>query len=635
MRIPTTTGRFVASALLASLALAGLGVWTVVPPRITTGARFSASPLPMESYRLFDLGATDVDADGRLDLFTLNHSARQSLLLADGRGGFIESFTGRGLDQDPSVPGLEESNEAPRPDAPGLYVYRRRKRLVLRLHDPSERLALRGTVRAPVPLAIRRAQGLEASDDDEGRLVRFAGVGSGRLVLESFVASAPHTFEIDPSLPREAIHLGREARHPPDHRFVLQWQDRHGMAWADIDGDGRRDVFIARGGRSGTLAVDDSSVRDEFFRQEPGRFVDVTAAAGFVKAGCPGRRVAWLDADGDGALDLYQVCGNQQRAAFPNRLYRQDAPGRFAEVGAAMGLDLPGDAPFAWFDVDGNRRPELLGGVGEELSVLHRDATGRFRATAVAGAPPGRLRRLAVADVDRDGDLDAYVLTTRGASLLVNEAGRLRGVAPAERGLPTKGLTANWVDVDGDGRIDLHVVPGGLYRQRPDGTFAHERALRVRAFGIRVIDARAIWIDADEDGDRDLVLALRTAPARWWGALRRRLTGRTARHHHWTVRLVRNDGPPAHWLQVDLVGSAGNREAVGAQVEAVTPAGRQVAPVGAMDGTHYSQGDYRSYFGLGAHDRFERLTVFWPDGASETMGPGQADRRLVVRRVAP
>lgn len=617
-----------------ALAIATLAVWTVVPPQISTGGRFSAQPLAIEDYRLFDLGATDVDGDGVLDLFTTNHSGRQSLLLGDGRGGFVESFAGRGLDQDPDVPGLEESDDPPLVRAPGLYVYRRRKRLLLRLHDPSGTLEVRGSIGAPVPLAVRRAQGFEATGDEDGKRVRFTGTAGGSLALESFAASAPHTVEIDPSLPREAIHLGRDARHPTGHRFVLQWQDRHGMAWSDVDGDGRRDVFISRGGRSGTVAADDASVRDQLYRQEAHGFVDVTADSGIEKAGCPGRRVAWFDADADGALDLYEVCGNQQRTAFPNRLYRQVGSWRFREAGAAMGLDLPGDAPFAWFDVDGDRRPELLGG-GEELSVLQREPTGRFRATAVPGAPPGRPRRVAVADFDRDGDLDAYVLTGRGAALLVNDAGRLHGVDPASCGLPVRGLTANWVDADGDGRVDLHVVPGGLYLQRGNGAFTPDGALRVRTSGVRVIDARAIWIDADRDGDRDLVLALRTAPARWWGRVLRRLTGHTARHHRWTVRLLRNDGPRAHWLEVDLLGPAGNREAVGAQVAVETPDGRQLAPVGAMDGSHYSQGDYRAHFGLGGSDHFARLTVFWPDGTSAVIGPGEADRRLVVPRVAP
>jgi hypothetical protein len=42
--------------------------------------------------------------------------------------------------------------------------------------------------------------------------------------------------------------------------------------------------------------------------------------------------------------------------------------------------------------------------------------------------------------------------------------------------------------------------------------------------------------------------------------------------------------------------------------------------------------DPRAHFGLGAGDRYDDLTVVWPDGTEERFGSGSADRIVEVQR---
>ena len=54
--------------------------------------------------------------------------------------------------------------------------------------------------------------------------------------------------------------------------------------------------------------------------------------------------------------------------------------------------------------------------------------------------------------------------------------------------------------------------------------------------------------------------------------------------------------------------------------------------VGQAEGSHYSQGHYRLYFGLGPHERPSALTIHWPDGYVQEILEPQGDRLLVFER---
>ena len=123
---------------------------------------------------------------------------------------------------------------------------------------------------------------------------------------------------------------------------------------ADYDGDGDPDVYVTRYGRN-TL-----------WRNDGGRFTDVTAKAG-VECGLWSLGTAFADYDGDGDLDLFVVTyfsfdpakapfqRNRKTGAAeygspsnhpgqPDVLYRNDGGGRFTDVTARAGVAAAGAA---------------------------------------------------------------------------------------------------------------------------------------------------------------------------------------------------------------------------------------------------------------------------------------------------
>ena len=93
-----------------------VGIWTDDASLVLT--------LPIESYDLFDIGVVDFDENSRLDIFTVNHSARQSLLRNEGDLTFVESLAALGLSQDRNFSDLEDFRYPPDRGRPGLYIFR-------------------------------------------------------------------------------------------------------------------------------------------------------------------------------------------------------------------------------------------------------------------------------------------------------------------------------------------------------------------------------------------------------------------------------------------------------------------------------------------------------------------------------
>ena len=165
-------------------------------------------------------------------------------------------------------------------------------------------------------------------------------------------------------------------------------------------------------------------------RESQGVFTNVAAAAGLVANHVNGREAgklymveahnggaAVLDFDADGFYDLYFVNGHadpenaDQNGDEPNRLFRNNRDGTFAEVSAAAGA---GDRGYGYGaavgDYDGDGYADLLvtnfGG-----NVLYRNLGGSFQDVTAKAAVQGGGWPASAAffDYDLDGDLDLYV----------------------------------------------------------------------------------------------------------------------------------------------------------------------------------------------------------------------------------
>jgi len=231
---------------------------------------------------------------------------------------------------------------------------------------------------------------------------------------------------------------------------------------------------------------------------------------------------AWADVDGDGDPDRFVGFNGA-----PSRLYRNDGSGGFVDVASELGLVV--ERPVrtgAWGDFDADGDPDLfLGFAGEgPVTALYRNDGGAL--TEVSGEVGLRLaagvtRQASWIDRDGDGDLDLFLAMRDGPNRLFEnrlpepfaDVGGALGIGDARRS-----VGAVWLDVDQDGRLDVVVAnmdgdANGVLVQRPDGSFTPwEGEASVRDGGRALGDeaqgsVRPCAVDYDNDGDLDLFFA--------------------------------------------------------------------------------------------------------------------------------
>lgn len=592
--------------------------------------RFSEQRIDLQDYYLSDLGVADADGDGNLDIFSSNHTALASLLLGDGRGGFTDVYAEWGLSQQPEFPGLEDSWVAPADSGEGVFIFWHRRRLIIRAFLPGRGFDIAGRLLTEAPLAVVESSGWTASLREKplssGRTLAAAdfrlpaGRPGGMLILEPELPEVPQTISFEATVPLSAIAVGAQKTHPRRHTFQLALRDRHSLAWADWNGDGRPDVFLASGGVSGR-AADFPEVRPyEMLVRSGAAFFDAAPGMNLIPNGGRPRQAAWVDVDGDNVLELF-IYGIWSRS----QLFKIAPDGKFVDVTLEAGLLSTASGLSGWFDADGDADLDLLISAGDEF-ILYRNERGVFREVNLGpnphpagGAPPEyrQFGRPAFCDFDGDGDIDIYVASARGSSLIVNLGGVFRIEEPGALGLPSRAVAAAWVDADNDSLPDLHAVPGGLFRQSQGRRFLRTGWLADDPES--AVAARCLWFDADNDGDRDPLVSV--LPADQEAA---RL---------WSTRFFRNEGSGNHWLEVQVVGPPGNRDAVGAGVVVETSGGRRLRQyVGLSEGSYYSQGHYRLYFGLGRTGRPKSVSILWPDGFTEVIRTPGRDKLLICGR---
>lgn len=578
----------------------------------------------LPQHRLFDLGATDFDRDGRLDVFTTNHKFHPVLLRNQGDGTFTDLTGPAGLAPTPEFPGLEFLR-APQVNREGVYVYITDsdvEKLPGVIHirvfggDTSGRIIFEGE-----PIAVKETvRATTKSDRDErGRtILDFTVKDGGHLSIMEKPIDFPISVRVDPPpdaiplplppiLPEEPelpVFVGTGAIEATTDQFILTLRDRHGYAFADVGGGPGSDVFAVSGGLGGSIALPGyvGRVQDELIVDGFGRHVQAAAGSGLDKGNCRGRAAAAVDADADGLLDLFESCEGQRP-----QLFRQLERGRFGRLDSPKAIA----SAFRWVQLGKpSERPELLAATSKGVRVFQLSDRGwRVKQTVRGAARKGKVAQFATADIDTDGDLDVLAVAPSGNTLLRNDRGRLRRAPLARSGLPEQSVAASFVDFDNDGTLDLHLVPQGILAGKGGGRFRETGDLAMAKQGAAVTS----WPDLNADGTREAIIATSNA-----------VFSKNKR----VQVLQRRGGTGGHWLEVDLIGPAGNREAVGARISIGRGAAERVQWVGQNDTSHFSQGHYRAYFGLGKRLGVSRLLVEWPDGR-RTVIPGVEADRLV------
>ena len=427
-----------------------------------------------------------------------------------------------------------------------------------------------------------------------------------------------------------------------------------GVAAADIDSDGRVDLYVTNVGPN------------RMWRNlGGGRFEDVTDAAGVGDAAWSVPAV-FLDADRDGDLDLFvgnyvefnrgahtacasaggglDYCSPRSFAAVPDRYFRNRGGGRFEEAGSAVGvtgvygyalgaiaLDADADGLLDLYVANDWSPNQLWFNRGDRLDEGARLAGVAVNAAGVAEAGMG----VDAADFDGDGDEDVIVshLTGETNTLYRNDGGGMftdaslvsRLGAPS---LPWTGFGAGWIDYDNDGLLDFLVVngavrgqggagdlgfgqPNQLFRNLGDGRFEEVSAAVGPAFAEPLTSRGAAFGDVDNDGDVDVLVTNNAGPAQL------------------LINLV---GQDRAWVGLRAVEPDPDRDALGSLVEVRLGGGRSLVRRVRTARSYASSSDPRVIFGLGDAEGVAEVRVRWLGGLEESFGPLAIRRYHTLRR---
>ncbi len=378
-----------------------------------------------------------------------------------------------------------------------------------------------------------------------------------------------------------------------------------GVAIGDVDADGLLDVYLT--------AVGPNYL---FKNLGAGRFKDVTTESGTAGGNKDwGTSTTFLDYDGDGDLDLF-VCNYVQwsreldlelnfelpgigraygpphnfKGSFPN-LFKNDGKGRFTDVSKAAGLHVknPSDgSPLAKslgvspVDIDGdgwvdlviandtvqnfvflNQRNGTFAEIGARSGIAF-DASGATRgAMGIDAAHAGAPDQLAIAIGNFANENTALYLAQTDPLLFSDEA-IAKGIGDATRMALTFGVFFFDFDLDGyqdlltiNGHIENRIeakVKGQSYLQSPQLFWNAEKLGAGRGFVLvssnsvggdlyqPIVGRGSAFADVDMDGDLDVVVT--------------QVGG--------SAKLFRNNADPKSWCRVELIGSPGNKLALGA-----------------------------------------------------------------------
>ena len=298
----------------------------------------------------------------------------------------------------------------------------------------------------------------------------------------------------------------------------------NGIALADVDGDGRTDLYF----------VNQTGPNGLWRNAGDGQFADITAQGGVALADRIGVTASFADLDNDGAPDLYVT-----NVRIGNVLFRNQGDGRFADISQESGLDHQGHSSAAlFFDYDRDGQLDLfLTNVGQY--------TERGDPISVIGFAPEEQSEQYHYYVGFKDAFAGHLKPERTEpSLLFRNVGENRFVDVTEEvGIKADGWSGDAMPLDAneDGWPDLYI----LNMQGHDQYYENDQGQRFIDKSLAVFP-RTPWgamsaqiLDFDNDGHQDLYITdMHSDMSEDIGPEREKLKSRM----QWTESFLRSGG---------------------------------------------------------------------------------------------
>lgn len=409
-----------------------------------------------------------------------------------------------------------------------------------------------------------------------------------------------------------------------------------GPAFGDIDGDGDLDLFV------GAVQQDPIYLFENRINEEEEAFVDITLSSLIRMKAENTVSALFFDYDRDGYMDLFTTHWGEQWAPGLDTEYiwRNNGDNTFssashsAHVAFAAKLTDWSYTPNLT-DIDGDGDADFLIASDYVTSEIYSNrGDGTFdRITDRQVLVDQNGMGAAIADFDRDGDMDWFVtsiydLDVAQGSRFGNRLYRNLGGGIFEDATD-ESVTANgdwgWgacaADFDQDGHIDLVMVNGWVernkdFRDRPVRFWRNlGEELQFREMGEVVgitNDGQGrgvICFDSDGDGDQDVIIV------------------NNSEDHIVYYRNQTDNGN--NFLIVELEGLNQNRYGVGARVTVSTDAGDQIRDLGGSN-NYVSHNPLEVHFGVGTATTVN-INVLWPDQTTTILEDVAVNQILTIQ----
>ncbi len=379
---------------------------------------------------------------------------------------------------------------------------------------------------------------------------------------------------------------------------------RHG--WADYDNDNDLDLYIG--------ATWNSNGINELWKNNSAINLGLTPNSGATPnvAQPYEGTVSWADYNNDGWADLFVPRWNDLK----NKLYKNNGGGTFSEVTAgAIVNDLAWTSGGFWGDYDNDRDQDLfvvnyqIGATAPGNNHLFRNnGDGTFTKNTTAGQvvtiqQNGRSANWV--DLNNDGFLDLFVCNQFGQDLLHFNNGNGTFSTQFIGGTNHTSWSSNWGDYDNDGDQDLLTIgfwgtDSRFWQNDGQGNLTDVTDNHPNIFPTQTNGSNSngiVWVDYNRDGWLDLhITQPDISPDRFY------------ENEKTTCR---------SWLEIKCLGLQSNHAAIGATVRAKAQIGgnrvwqmRQISAQTAATGTN----PMLLHFGFDDAAEVDSLLVEWPSG---------------------